>query len=107
MVIIIKLEKSHQLEQETAVRKSVQAPCSKLEQTHFFLFAILFLRPVTTEAPEENRNAAAFSLQVRSFRSVGKGNKQLREHWSGGYVSFGAAVYIMYAAEDAYLLPLE
>lgn len=87
--------------------KSLQAPYRKIEQTHFFLLAILFPRPLTTEAPEKNKNAAVFSLQVRSFSSVGKGNKQLREHWSGGYVSFGAAVYNMYAAEDAYLLPLE
>lgn len=64
--------------------KSVQPPQRKLEQAHFFLFAILFSCSLTTEATEKNRNISVSSLQVRSFSSVGKGNKQLREHWSGG-----------------------
>lgn len=64
--------------------KSVQAPQRKLGQAHFFLFAILFPCPLTTEATEKNRNTTVSSLQVRSLTSVGKGNKQLREHWSGG-----------------------
>lgn len=60
--------------------KFVRAPHRKLEQTRFFLFAILFPNLLTTEARKKSGTPAVFSLQVRSFSSVGKGNKQLREH---------------------------
>ena len=65
MAINIKLEKSYQLGHETAVIKSLQAPHRKLEETRFFLLAILFALRLNTEAPEKNKNAAVVSLQVR------------------------------------------